>query len=368
LWQHLTSMILIISDAEDVHARLVMGRLEELGVPCARYSIEEMPVYSRLAASVSSNARIQVRIRRDRGDIDLDDVRTVWCRRVTDVFPDPSLSQDDRAFATKEATVLMYSLATALGDRFWVNPFTNALATDRGHGKVSQLEAARQVGLAIPKTLATNDPAAAREFLTGLPRGAIYKPFVAPTRNLAGEGEPPQWGTVYTNKLDDAALAGLDSVAIAPCLFQELVPKRLELRLTVIGNRVFATEIHSQAHAESSIDFRRHYALGETPYAIHELPPAIVERCLALNQRLGLVFGAMDFVLTPDGEYVFLETNQQGQFLWLEAQTGQPLLEHFCELLRQGRCDYQCDAGTHEVRPLPMPPPLDPRDVVVGQK
>jgi hypothetical protein len=359
------AVILIVSDATDVHTRLVMGRLAELGVPCARYSLEEMPHFSRLGAWISNDAPPRVRIRRERGDIDLDDVRTVWCRRITDVYPDPTLSAEDRAFAAKEATVLMFGLASVLGDRFWVNPFVNALATDRGHGKVSQLEVARQLGFAIPKTLATNDPDAAREFLSGLTGGAIYKPFVAPTRSVAAEGEPAQWGTIYTNKLDDAALAALDGVAVAPCLFQELVPKRLELRVNVIGERVFATEIHSQVHAEAAIDFRRHYALGETPYAIHELPPALAEQCIALNRKLGLVYGAMDFVLTPDGRYVFLEVNQQGQFLWLEAQTGQPLLEHFCELLRQGRADYQCDAGPHEVRPLPAVPPLDPRDVVV---
>src|SRR5262245_45694735 len=161
-------MILIISDANDLHTRLVMGRLDELGVANARYSLEEMPHFSRLGAWVSNDAPARVRIRRERGDIDLDTVRTVWCRRVTDVYPDPALAPDDRTFAAKEATVLMFSLATVLADRFWVNPFSNALATDRGHGKVSQLELARQVGLAIPRTLATNDPEAAREFLAGI--------------------------------------------------------------------------------------------------------------------------------------------------------------------------------------------------------
>lgn len=354
-------MILIISDAHDTHARLVIDHLAKQGVTCARYSLQEMPQFTRIAASVSSDTPLRARLRRERGDIDLDEVSTVWFRRPQDVYPDPALSADDREFAAREATTLMFSLANVLSDRFWVNPFVNALASK--HGKLSHLEVARQVGFAIPDTRVTNDPDVAREFISGLAGGAVYKPFVAPARNVASEGEPEQWGTIFTNKLDMAALASLDSVVSAPCIFQELVPKRLELRVTVIGERVFATEIHSQVHTESAVDFRRHYALGTTPYAIHELPPEIVDRCLALKRRLGLVFAAMDFVLTPDGRYVFLEVNQQGQFLWLEEQTGQPLLEHFCELLRQGRPDYQCEAGAHEVRPWPRLQPLDARDL-----
>src|SRR5262245_9012500 len=224
-------MILVISD-EDVHTQLVMRRLAEMGEPCVRFSVEEPPADSHIAAWLSGDARARVAIRRARGYIDLDEVRTVWCRRICDVVVDSRLGAEDRAFAAKETTALLFGLPDVLADRFWVNPFVHAFATDRGHGKISQLEIARQVGLAIPRTLATNDPDAAREFLNGLTEGAIYKPFIAPTRNLGKEGEPKQWATIYTNKLDDAALATLDSVATAPCLFQELVPKRIELRVT----------------------------------------------------------------------------------------------------------------------------------------
>jgi hypothetical protein len=356
-------MILVISDAEDLHTRFVIHRLRELGAACARFSLAELPQHSGLSARLSSDARPRVRITRgSRPDIDLDAVRTVWARRLYEVRVDPRLSAEDREFTTKETNALLFGLPTVLGDRFWVNPFVAGFSTDRGQGKLSQLELARQVGLEIPRTIATNDPVAAREFLSELTAGAIYKPFMPPTRNLGKADEPAQWASIFTNKLDDAALARLDSVALAPCLFQELVPKRIELRVTVIGRRVFATEIHSQVHAESAIDFRRYYALGDTPYAVHELPPAIVEGCLALNERLGLVYGAMDFVLTPDGRYVFLEVNQQGQFLWLEEMTGQPLLDHFCELLRQGRPDYACDAAAHAPASLQEPPPVGPTD------
>jgi len=165
--------------------------------------------------------------------------------------------------------------------------------------------------------------------------------------------------STFTTKLTEAHLAKLDGVSFAPCIFQELVPKKVELRVTVIGEKVFATEIHSQVHAKSSVDFRAHYDLGRTPYFAHTLPRAVAQKILAVNADLGLVFGAYDLILTPDGRYVFLEVNQQGQFLWLEEQTGQPLLENFCSLLIQGKPDYACSARAHAPG-LPALPELDP--------
>lgn len=349
-------MILIISDPLDVHVRLVRQRLAELGADVARFDVGEFPLEAKITAEVSGSSPTRVVIRRELGDVDLSRVRTVWFRRLSPVRADPRLSPEERAFATEETEAFLLSLAAALSDRFCVNPIAHALATDRGRGKVSQLEAARRAGLAVPRTLVTNDPDEARAFVRSCDAGAVYKPFRAPTRTEEREGEL-KVATVYTTKLDDAALARLDGVRAAPCIFQEHVAKRLDLRVTVMGERVFATEIHSQGDPRSAVDFRMHYDLERTPYSPHELPAEVKDRLLAVNRALGLVFGAFDLVLTPDGRYVFLEVNQQGQFLWLEAKTGQPLLENFCQMLLQATPAFRCDAPPHppglpDLRPL----------------
>ncbi|MEJ2669125.1 MAG: MvdD family ATP-grasp ribosomal peptide maturase, partial [Gammaproteobacteria bacterium] len=37
---------------------------------------------------------------------------------------------------------------------------------------------------------------------------------------------------------------------------------------------------------------------------------------------LGLNFGCIDMILTPDDEFVFLEVNPNGQWLWVEHSLG----------------------------------------------
>jgi hypothetical protein len=353
-------MILVIGNHDDAHVRIVLRRLAEKGAEAVGFDAAEAPAACGLSGWIDGTGAPRARIRRPSGDIDVTRARTVWLRRLSDFTASAELAPEDQEFVLKETRAFGYSLAATLIDRFWVNPLIESLATDRGNGKLSQLEHARRIGMIIPRTLATNDPDMAREFVRSCPDGAIYKPFFAPTRNVGRDGEPEQWASVFTSRVDARALDKLDGVRHAPCIFQELVAKRLELRVAVIGHKVFAAEIHSQVGAPSALDIRRPHPLGETPYFPHELPSAVVEHCLALNRALGLVFGAYDFVLTPDGRYVFLEVNQQGQFLWLEELTGLPLLENFCELLIQATPDYHCDAAPHAPGPFAALPPLAP--------
>ncbi|HZU96176.1 MAG TPA: hypothetical protein VFF73_05660 [Planctomycetota bacterium] len=349
-------MILIIADPLDGHMRLVRRRLLEKGARVATFDLGDAPERALLSAWVSPSSPSRLQVRREKDTLDLAHVKTVWFRRMNDLGTDPDMAPEDQEFAESETVSMLLSMGVALEDRFWVNPVAAALATDGGNGKIGHLEIARQLGLEVPRTLATNDPQEARSFLQTCPQGAIYKPFRSPVRKLKDEAGAEQPAGIFTNKLDERALAELEGVRHAPCIFQELVPKKVELRVTLIGDRVFACELHSQGRELSAVDFRRDQGMTLTPHATHQLPFEIERALLALRARLGLVYGAVDLILTPEGRYVFLEVNQQGQFLWIEEQTGLPLLENFTELLLQGRADYECDARTHAPGAFP---PLD---------
>jgi glutathione synthase/RimK-type ligase-like ATP-grasp enzyme len=108
-------------------------------------------------------------------------------------------------------------------------------------------------------------------------------------------------------------------VRLVPCLFQEYIPKRLEYRITVIGDELFAAEIDSQSRDSTTVDWRNWNEGGfDIPYRKADLPSEIAERCLALVRSYGLNFSALDLILTPDDRYVFIENNPNGQFIWVE--------------------------------------------------
>ena len=133
-----------------------------------------------------------------------------------------------------------------------------------------------------------------------------------------------------------------DAVRYAPHLFQKYIDKAYEVRVTVINSQCFAVRIDSQANAKTKIDWRN-YDLEHTPHSALVLPAEIEQRILNYVRSYGLTFSALDFIVTPTDDWVFLENNPNGQWLWLEELTGLPMTEALISALihepRQPRFD-----------------------------
>ncbi len=108
-----------------------------------------------------------------------------------------------------------------------------------------------------------------------------------------------------------------DLVAHAPVIFQKHIPAVADLRVTAIGGAFYAASTDVR-DAEYPQDVRMNL---ETKYQAHDLPAELTAKLTKLMQRLGLVYGAIDLRLTPEGHYVFLEINPAGQFLYIEKET-----------------------------------------------
>jgi hypothetical protein len=195
---------------------------------------------------------------------------------------------------------------------------------------MQQLRSAVRNGFQIPETLLSNDPAEIRRFLSARSGNAIYKAFF-PFAWRSAESLAP----VFCSPVSLADLPEDEVQAVAPGIYQARVEKAYELRITVIGRRVFAVKIHSQAIPSARQDWRA--ATEPVQLEPVTLPKAATKCCFAIMKDLGIVFGCFDLVVTPAGDYVFLEVNEMGAFLWLEEQIPElALADAFCELLCGG--------------------------------
>ena len=84
----------------------------------------------------------------------------------------------------------------------------------------------------------------------------------------------------WTSRLDRCT-AKYQSIRHAPVLFQEQVPKKLELRVNVVGRKVFAAAIESQENVRISGDWRHYPEL--TPLALLRLDAARGRRKLCVR-------------------------------------------------------------------------------------
>lgn len=311
-------MILIISHAKDEHTHAVQAELHRIGAEAAMLDLSDFPQQMRLNARYDGADRPGFRLLLSDGTrLDLGACRSAWWRRPQAFSLHPEI-QDPifQNFAFSEATEAFQGLWPAL-DVFWVNHPTR---DSNAHRKVYQLQVAQQVGLTIPETLITNDPEQARAFVEAHGFGrTIYKAFT---------GTRQAWRETRLLKEDD--FGHIESVRFAPVIFQRYVDAQVDLRITVVGNDLFPAAIHSQ-ESSYKVDFRMD--MSSARVEPHRLPPAVEDGLRALMEELGIVYGAVDMRLTPDGEYVFLEVNPAGQWLFIEARTGQPITTCLAHLL-----------------------------------
>jgi len=311
-------MILILSNHLDEHAHYVLVELAKLGAKAQLLDLAEFPQRLGLTLSYRGRAR-DFAFGCKEGGLALDDCGAVWWRRPQW----PEISADitrasHRNFALSECTEALQGLWHSL-DAFWVNDPARDQVAQR---KAYQLRVAQDVGLTIPATLVTNCPQAARDFIAPLGHErVIYKAFSATER---------EWRETRLLKEDELEL--LQNVKYSPVIFQEYIPAEVDLRITIVGDQIFPAAVHSQ-QTSYKVDFRIDIANARiTPT---ELPADVQERLHALMSTLGLQYGAVDMRRTPEGDYVFLEINPAGQWMFIEAHTQQPIAACMARLLHE---------------------------------
>jgi len=310
-------VIAVVSYPDDPHAQAVMSHLRDAGAPAVLLDLADLPERATLTMRYENGGRPRLEYRREgEPTLDLQSVRTVWWRRPR--VPEPASITDPEAllFAANEWQEAINGLWQLLDAR-WVNhPIRDEVAAR----KALQLRVAAEVGLTVPRTLVTSDPDEARTFIDGRGDAAtVFKTFSC-THEI--------WRETRLIRADELPL--LDTVRLAPVIFQEYVPAGVDLRITIVGGRLFAAAIHSQ-ETDYEVDFRM--SLGQAEVEATTLPAEVEEGLLALMGRLGLLYGAVDMRRTPTGEYVFFEVNTAGEFLFVEELTGQPIARNLAELL-----------------------------------
>ena len=137
---------------------------------------------------------------------------------------------------------------------------------------------------------------------------------------------------VFTNSVKTRDLGHLADLRYCPATFQEHVPKALELRTTIVGDRVFTASIDSQRSEKTSIDWRRDGFGLIADWEPYELPAEVEERLMKLMRPWVSIWRSR-FHPHPDGHHVFLEVNPVGEFFWLEKYRGLPLSGAIADLL-----------------------------------
>jgi len=319
-------MILIITTQNDHHTDRVANALAKRGEDYACLCPSRFPQHIGGTLRFNNEGGAHT-ITIDGREIELGSVTSVWLRRLAPPEPATDMSEEDQNFVGRESRHFLRALWALLKDRFWVNDVDNERCAS---WKPFQLRMAEAVGLKIPKTVITNDPDVVVRFARQCSGDLVYKCLTHCGRLT----ETSVMG-LFTRRITAHQVeAEAHRFQIGPGILQEYVAKRAELRITVIGAELFVAQLDSQAHSETCDDWRVASHLNiSVPCSQGSVPDHVAVGIRQLMARLGLVFGCIDMIVTPTGEFVFLEINPAGQWSWIEDLTGFPLADRLADLL-----------------------------------
>jgi MvdD family ATP-grasp ribosomal peptide maturase len=302
---------MIITYSEDNECiDMVKTAIEEKNGEIYRFNTDLYPTGIQLSLAENNNKK-RVVISGPEGELNLEEITGIWYRRVRlgDKIPE-AMEPELRKASILEARTVFFGFLESL-DTFILDRVSKIRIASH---KQLQLQIAKKVGLEIPCTLTTNNPEEVREFFSTCKNGMITK-MLASFSVYEGDKEK----VVFTNLVKPGDLEDLDGLSYCPMTFQENVLKKLELRITIVGNQVFAASLDSKASQLAQNDWRKDGLGLIDSWEAYSLPPEIETKLLELMDCFGLTYGAVDMIVTPDNRHVFLEINPAGEFFWLET-------------------------------------------------
>ncbi len=314
--------VLILSSPDDAHASAVSAKLDELKVSYDFFRFDSFLQESTISFQLGVS-KPTCSLQLNTGKLDFNSYLSIWHRRPgkikTGSFIEPWINQMVEHESRSALDGMLRSVSC-----LWVNFPPNDHACLQ---KLWQLKIAQQVGLSIPETLVTNNEELVKEFFERCEGQVVYKMISEATNFSIPAYETPSGIATLPLRIDD--LPFLKQVKHSPHLFQRSIKKTFELRATVVGKKIFCIKIDSQA-GEGKIDWRHDYTVAMDPF---ELPDDIAANCLELMRRLGLNYGAIDLIHSQSGEYIFIEINCAGQYLFAEERAKLPISMEMAKLL-----------------------------------
>jgi MvdD family ATP-grasp ribosomal peptide maturase len=322
------SVLIITHSTDNESVARVAEAIAHKGGQTIRFDTDRYPTDVLLTAyydGSSSGGNERLTLTNEEGEFDLREVDSIWHRRLNLGARLPAgLDKQLRHASIGEASAAAHGMLASL----------KAFRVDHLHhirhaeNKQLQLQVARELGLDIPRTLTTNDATAVRVFAKSCEGGMVTK--MLSSFAIYDEGKEL---VVFTNSVKPEDLDDLSGLSLCPATFQELLPKSLEIRVTVVGRRVMSASIDSQVSTRATHDWRRDGLRMLEDWRPYQLPVDVEEKILRLMDYFSLNYGAIDIILTPGGKHVFLELNPCGEFFWLEQTPGLPISAAIADLL-----------------------------------
>lgn len=313
-------MVFIFTNKNDIHPTNVIKHLASWGVPVFRLNTECLLTDYQFKWWCDENG-CDFYIRNIKNNLEVygHEITAVWERRAMTPkhLPITHRERSINKYNREEAHGFLSFLRYYMRDIYSIG----SIVEDRpAESKMLQLAVAKSIGAKVPDTCYANYKSAFENLCS---RHEMLSLKTINNDSIFVEGEKEY--VFYSQKCKSADLMkqAPEAFSQTACYLQNYIDKKYELRITVCCNDIVACKIDSQIQGETTgkIDWRQGYDYN-LRQEIVEIPDSVKDLCLSYLKKMKLNFGCFDFIVTPDDEYIFLECNPNGQWLWIELETG----------------------------------------------
>ncbi|RNA61898.1 MvdD family ATP-grasp ribosomal peptide maturase [Chryseobacterium nematophagum] len=310
--------ILIITHTKDNFSiEKVTEYIEKNNCEVIRFDVDLYPLENKLSTVFQDGSWVSF-LETSEKKYRLDDIKAVWYRRAYNMGKGLKDELDPKFYgaAMGEVRNTLFGFLESIDAYSLGKPSIYR----RLDSKEEQLKIAEKIGFKIPETCITNSPEIARKFIIK------HQNVIGKMQTGFAIYEDGVENVVFTNVIDEGKLQELDSLVYCPMQFQRRITKKKELRVTVVGQDIYAFEIDSQQSEEASIDWRKDGVNLLDKWVRTELPVDIEEKIEELLDVYNVDYGAIDIIVSPEDEYYFIEINAAGEFFWLDNLTQDHLI------------------------------------------
>lgn len=319
------SLIVVITHEDDAHIPFVEPHLaSELVV------IDPYQVFNNKELSYIFNGKESVTSYKNRL---IKDVKSVWYRKpILRGHAQPKIQPRYEEYSKTAITNHIRMLRSQFSDALWISDF---YAINKARNKAWQMSVASKLGFSVPKTLITSDKQKAKAFLKQ------QKPAIIKTLATTFPVIDNKTSFFFTKYVDNVNEVDLRNLHLAPAIFQEAIDAAADIRVTVVGDDIFCSIIRNDAgdNKDSVRDWRFQHSLHGATFEAYDndMPQQMKNLCLKIVRKMGLLYGAIDLVIDQSGQFWFLEINPNGQWAFIEEETGQPIGKALADLLETAK-------------------------------
>ncbi len=305
-------MNFLLSNHTEVSTHKVIAWLHSLGKSYKRFN--EKDFINDISISLNNNTE---RIKFSNSQVyNLTFINSFWYRKGDFKIKMPFSSKIKNAIALGEKLGNEWNII----NYFLHHQFNNeqkkigSLLREEHNNKLIDLVIAKKNGLFIPSSLVTTKKKELITFFNNHPK-MITKPLKSAISIKIEESIFNSGGSKIVTDDNLAALAE----NFFPIFVQEYMEKEIELRIFHLHERNYSMAIFSQLDEQTKVDYRNYNRIKPNRNVPFKLPDQIEYKINAFMKESNLDTGSIDMILTPNGEYIFLEVNPVGQFDWLST-------------------------------------------------